>query len=73
MRAYLLEGPSMTAHELLAAGVDVVVCSYDQVEASDSNNPSFPHPRSLQGKDHKFAPLGLGRKSCNIFRMEEEG
>ena len=40
---------------------------------SDSNNPSFPYPGSLQGKDHKFTLPGLGRKTCNIFRMEEEG
>ncbi|KAF8854060.1 P-loop containing nucleoside triphosphate hydrolase protein [Acephala macrosclerotiorum] len=35
MKAYLLEGSSITAHELLALGVDVIVCSYDQVEASE--------------------------------------
>jgi SNF2 family DNA or RNA helicase len=35
MRAYYLESSSITAHELLALGVDVVVCSYDQVVASE--------------------------------------
>lgn len=35
MRAYHLETSSITAHELLALGVDVVVCSYDQVVASE--------------------------------------
>jgi len=36
MKAYLLTGSSsITAHELLALGVDVVVCSYDQIEASE--------------------------------------
>jgi len=42
MKAYLLEGSSMTAHELLALGVDVVVCSYDQVQASGRARKALP-------------------------------
>ena len=35
--------------------------------------PSLPHPRSLQGKDWKLSPAGLGRKTCNFLKLEEEG
>ncbi|TAQ83552.1 hypothetical protein B7494_g8124 [Chlorociboria aeruginascens] len=35
MRAYHLDSSSITAHELFAMGVDVVVCSYNQVAASE--------------------------------------
>jgi hypothetical protein len=42
MTAYLLKGSTMTAHELLALGVDVVVCSYEQVEACGRGRKMLP-------------------------------
>jgi hypothetical protein len=27
----------------------------------------------LQGKDWKLSPAGLGRKTCNFLKSEEEG
>jgi hypothetical protein len=42
-------------------------------EISAFSFPSLPHPRSLQGKDWKLSPAGLGRKTCNFLKSEEEG
>jgi len=42
MKSHLLTGSSsITAHEILALGVDVIVCSYDQVEASERAQRTF--------------------------------